>query len=155
MLKLHIWSSKSVLCGYHALSNIYGLIHFDQRVCVNVCVWGKVFMSQPTSSVSTSLLSHTTSCTGQEHTGDAACMCVCLCIRQLPKRIYWQVSVSLFPVLRRFAACSDTCLSWVGVCVCAGAGSATKEGSHRREVDHQQSSQPVELNILAFSPERR
>ncbi|XDV14894.1 hypothetical protein PO909_015065 [Leuciscus waleckii] len=36
-----------------------------------------------------------------------------------------------------------------------GPGSATKEVSHRREMDQQQSGQQGELNILAFSPERR
>uniref|UniRef100_A0A8C2CRE9 Maternal embryonic leucine zipper kinase n=1 Tax=Cyprinus carpio TaxID=7962 RepID=A0A8C2CRE9_CYPCA len=36
-----------------------------------------------------------------------------------------------------------------------GAGSATKEVSRRREMDQQQSGQQGELDILAFSPERR
>lgn len=36
-----------------------------------------------------------------------------------------------------------------------GVGSATKEVSHRREMDQQQSSQQGELDLLAFSPERR
>lgn len=101
-------------------SSIFSLIHFDQRECVDVCMGAMCLgksLHVPTSTVSTSLLSHTTSCTGTDRSTlgtEHVCMCACACVRDNSRSAYWQVYVSLFPVLQQHVAFSDTCLS----CVC-------------------------------------
>uniref|UniRef100_A0A673LC89 Maternal embryonic leucine zipper kinase n=1 Tax=Sinocyclocheilus rhinocerous TaxID=307959 RepID=A0A673LC89_9TELE len=97
------------------------------------CVWGKVFMSQ--HPLCPPRYCHKPP-PALERTGAHWGQRECVCVYAVPSAA---------------AACSDTCLS----CVCAGAGSATKEVSRRREMDQQQSGQQGELDILAFSPERR
>lgn len=91
------------------------------RECVCVCMGAMCLgksLHVPTSTVSTSLLSHTTSCTGTDRSTlgtERVCMCACVCVRDNSRSAYWQVYVSLFPVLQQHVAFSDTCLSRVCV----------------------------------------